>query len=346
MKTDFIIEMCQSFLTDYSEYFDLDGKNKENKLEEMVQSIVYADHFLYETDLESYNTIHEMSKWDQAKFIKSYLLVEYNDEMTLDEDQVLEEIGLIAGASIAVSMAGLIIALIKRRSISKGVFGLIKLFGDFFNGIGKFLSKSRTWSYRYTLIQKNFDACYKECGVDKKSIPALSYLAVKRDHWSWLPEKSSQVAVCMTNCFFKNYLEIISLLSEMCFICLRTTNKFDQVSNITKNDALSVISGLRLSESCSVYYDQLRIAYKHFEELLDYVYDENNRLEIDGKQIDRNSGIHTKQQWYDEAAKSVIKAKNKVANTNDRMINKQQESLPKPKNDRFITKQKKYFRLR
>jgi hypothetical protein len=167
------------------------------------------------------------------------------------------------------------------KMLSKSFFGAASSIGIGLESVGQFITKrGRYFKFRYSIIQKNAVACYKEAGVTPEDVGLLHYLAVG-DTRIGISEKSIVESADLQNCFVKFAIEQIALLMKSYFLCLKNTGGFDAVENLTSSDIIKITSGVELSAMCQEYYTQVKEAFENFYHLLDFVYGDNNKKKKD-----------------------------------------------------------------
>lgn len=252
--------MDVTFLKDISEAYIIDsGLDVEPNC--IFEELYGVAKFLQEYDAELYNELYESTKLQQQQILKGYLDVEYNQEVISEQFSALIGLGIAA-----------VIASITAKPLSVSTMKLISKLGGWFEKFGEFLSRRGSYSrLRYTIIHKNTEKCYRECGIKNAADIRFFTTFVGREIVPMPSARSVEQARCLRNCYIDSLIDIICLHIEDYFACLKRTGG-DVLRNIDNDELLKTISTTNLSASCESYYDAAKEALDNFYKLLDYLY--------------------------------------------------------------------------
>lgn len=258
MNVRFLKTISEAFIVKYS----LQESLTVDSVFEDTYSLIKE---LRETDIELYDHLYDSPKLQQQAILMSYFKLEYADEENIEESVVL----------VSAILAGVLSWLYAGR-ITKGMLSFGKDLGKILSKVGKSLTKrGRFWKFRYAIIEQNAKKCYVECGVKEKDIGMLHYFSTSAKPISITSDKSMQQGRCLAKCYVSYTIESIALLTKSYFVCLKKTGEFDIVKNLRPDDTLKVLSGLKLSNTCVDFYNEMRELFGEFHHLLDYVHGKN-----------------------------------------------------------------------
>lgn len=278
MDVRFLTEICEAYLVDNDIYSLKDKKQINIIRDNITNNVLSMVKELRESDLELYTMIYDQGKIKQQQIIKQYLDLTYGDEQTINESVLL-----IAGAGIGI----LATALYAGKHLSKTVMSIVHSIGSAFESIGKsIMLQGREAKFRYAIIQKNAQDCYKKCGIDPDDIVPTSYFAVRKDPVFFATPKGVKQGTCLRECYVEFAIKSMGLLMQAYFACLKKTGSFSDVENATGDDLIKVISGLKLGTACNEYYKEIKNGFDNFYSLLDFVY-----MDDDSKKQDANSRL-------------------------------------------------------
>lgn len=278
MDVKFLESVVESFLIDndiYSKSKNLDEseKVKEQLFRELLETVVE----FRQTDNDGYEQLYQEPRSSQRKVLNLYLEYHYNknDEEILQEEPVTAA-GITLGYGLVLGGISLVSALLAifgfKKPIARGTMRALNKIAEAFDSLGKFLSKqSRGIKFRYAIINKNAEECYKKkCHINPKEIGPVMYSNVQRksEHLSFEGKK----AQCLVECYLNNLIEMISLLLSIYFECLKNTGEFSKIKDLREDDLLKTVTGMELSKSCHTYYKHVKESFDKFYELLDFVF--------------------------------------------------------------------------
>ena len=169
--------------------------------------------------------------------------------------------------------------------------------------IAKFVvRKSRYWKFRYAIIEKNARKCYVSCGISEKDISSLHYFSTGNKILGVTSVKAREQGLCLAKCYVNYTVESIDLLCKSYFVCLKKTGEYSQVQNLKGDDTLKILSGLKLSNTCSDFYKEMRTLFDEFNDLLDFVFGKNENEKKEHIQILKNK---------------IIQSRNEISRTNN-----------------------------
>jgi hypothetical protein len=262
----------------------LQDKVTVNELFEDVYSLMKE---LRETDIELYDHLYDAPVLQQQNIISTYFDLQYQDK--------LEEIGTLFLAGAAISA---ILTWIYGTRITRTMFSFAEKFAKTMEGLAKFvLKKGRYWKFRYAIIEKNAKKCYVHCGVKDSDITSSHYFSPGADPGIIGSVKGREQARCLAKCYVEYTIESINLLCKSYFVCLKKTGDYESIQRLKPDDTLKVLSGLKLSNTCVDFYQEMRTLFDEFNDLLDYVYgkDESAKNEalktLKGKLIESRNEI-------------------------------------------------------
>lgn len=303
MDQRFLREICDGYLTKHGAYQVAleNSTQKDNTIvtkmqDNIINEINTVIKEIYEDDIEIYHMFHDKSKTFQKDIVETYLNYTYSKEEVLDE-VVISTVALGAGALIGIA------SFIFGKTLTRVAFKTLSGIGKTFENMGKFLIKSgRTWKFKYAILQKNSVTCYKKCGVDPRDISPLAYAQVGADSSRISSQKAVKQADCLTECYVSWLMEVISLMSQAYFTCLKKTGASESLKDANSNEIMNVLAGLKLSGACDNYYKNLKDSYDNFYDLLDMVYKKDGGL---------------KQSKIKELDDKIFKSKQKILRDNN-----------------------------
>jgi hypothetical protein len=263
------------FLKTISEAFIV----KYSLQESLTVDLVFEDTYdlikeLRETDIELYDHLYDSPKLQQQAILMSYFALQYGDKQ-----EKLEEIGL--GLTLGFVIGGILSYLYGGR-ITKAMLSFGTKIAKVMEKVGKSLvRRGRYWKFRYAIIQQNAKKCYVGCGVSEKDIGTLHYISTGDKPLPITSVKARRQGKCLSACYVNYTIESIALLTKSYFVCLKKTGEFDQIQNLKGDDTLKILSGLKLSNTCVDFYNEMRDLYSEFHHLLDYVYGRDESKKTD-----------------------------------------------------------------
>jgi len=277
-----IKNIITDYLTDHSVYNPLDLESKiHNKLFEEVIRILhharsYDDDFLY----DHFNNLH---LFQQQKVICTLL-----DDICLNEFEYADLIPDVIKKHPSVAIISLVITGVLAKYKTPITRNTIKVMADIGKAseyIGKFLTKQGRYAqFQYAIIQQNSEKCYRSCGItDIKNIKPAQYFKTKNIDKA-ASDKSS-IGECLAKCYIHQQIEISMMLLKLYLICLKNTNKFNNIGNLDDAQIYTLFfhpqSSTKkyiLSGSCEEYFTLVSKTFEVFNEMLSYIYqDDRNK---------------------------------------------------------------------
>lgn len=129
--------------------------------------------------------------------------------------------------------------------------------------------------YRYKVIYKNEENCYKRAGLDPQKMGVRMFAALKDESIfrQILFFKEEEKLDKLRNCYMEHYLEKISIFFDLYFDCLRKTGKWNEIRDMSDDKIISMfrIQG-GLYPMCDGYRDNAVKAIKNFEDLVKFFF--------------------------------------------------------------------------
>lgn len=218
---------------------------------------------LRDTDIELYDHLYDSPKLQQQSILMTYFTAQHGSE------EQIQEIGALG---IGIALGG-ILGFIYSGRLTRAMVSFGNMLGKLFEKVSKsLLKRGRYWKFRYAIIEQNSKKCYVGCGVTEKDITALHYFSTGSKGLPITSVKARTQGMCLANCYVNYTIECIVLLTKSYFVCLKKTGDFDTVKNIKGDDVIKILSGLKLSNTCVDFYNEMKDLYSEFSHLLDYVY--------------------------------------------------------------------------
>lgn len=273
------------FLKTVSEAYIVKHRLQEKTtVDELFNDVYSLIKELRETDIELYDHLYDAPKLQQENIISTYFDLKFQD--------TIEEIGtlFIVGAAL-----GAILSFVYGDRITRGIFSFGEKFGKLMERLAKFvLKKGRYWKFRYAIIEKNAKKCYVECGVKESDIKSSHFFTTSSNKPMIASPKSLEQGACLSNCYVRYTVESINLLCKSYFVCLKKTGEFDQIQNLKGDDTLKILSGLKLSNTCVDYFEEMKDLFSEFGDLLDYVYGKDEGKKREAYQSLKNALIQSR----------------------------------------------------
>ncbi len=260
----------------YTIDFDMIGEIEPYQISNILMNSLQE---LREKDEATYFELFQMPKMDQQEVLKNYLHLEFMDEVETN-DEVIEEGPLLIGMGTLI-LIGLGSSYVGRKKISKGVFKAFKNAGEVFNSAAKVLSKKGTeWKYKYIIIFQNEKKCYLHAKVNPDDVHWMSPFGVttrKNKMRNKIPEISVKQATELRDCFLNSKIEQIKLFTESYFMCLKKTGGWDKIKDVHENKIITTLKTHSLAPGCVDYFNQTKELLSVFENVLDFLYESNNK---------------------------------------------------------------------
>lgn len=162
-------------------------------------------------------------------------------------------------------------------NIHKEQLHLLRNTFEVFNIIGKTIKNSTEGvKYRYEVLYKNEEDCYKKAGLETKDIGPRMFMGLKDGSifrqllFFSEPEKLDK----LRNCYMEHYLEKIGIFFDLYFDCLRKSGRWNEVRDMSDDKIISMfrIRG-GLYPMCDEYRDHAVKAIKNYEDLVDFFFE-------------------------------------------------------------------------
>jgi len=269
-----IKNIITDYLTDHNIHNPLNLKFEiHDKLFTEVIGILHHvrshdDDFLY----DHFNNLHLF----QQQQVIGILL----DNICLNEVEFADVIPDIIKQHPSVAVVSLLItgALAKFKTpVTRKLTKFMADLGEVTEYVGKFLTKrGRYAQFQYAIIQQNSEKCYKACGVtDIKNIDPINYFKTRHTD----TQQSATIGKCLAECYIHQQIEISMMLLKLYLICLKNTNKFDNISKLDDAQIYTLFfhpetstKKYILSGSCEEYFTLVSRTFEIFNELLTYIY--------------------------------------------------------------------------
>src|SRR6056297_41261 len=172
-------------------------------------------------------------------------------------------------------------AFMKRKKLAKKTFEYLAVIGKFGEHLGDFIKKKGRYAkFRYAVIQKNREDCYKKCGITNlENINIKDYL----NKYAGDKINGPRNAKCLANCYITTEMEKIKLLVRMYFICLRQTGNFDRVKNMNVSKLVNLLksdshrqSSFGLAATCGEYYNEISEGIDKVNDLIEFFFEDKS----------------------------------------------------------------------
>lgn len=298
MNFQFIDEACESYFVNQDLHRFLGWDKAEEIRTEISDELKSFMRDLRENDIELYEQIYDQSRMQQRKIINYYLEGVFEDEYSSVLQEGIVETGILIGVA---SLVGIMSSIFSSKKLGRATMKTLEKITDFFDGIAKFLitNRNRNLKFRAAIIRKNAEECYKkECNVDPDDLGIGSHMKVTHSPDDPPKSFSERTAVCLRDCYLERLVDMIALLFETYFACLKRTGEFDKLEQAkTSNDLVKIVTGTSLSRHCESYFDKIKESFDNFHELLDFLFPQNRR---------------TKGYWRDQLRDKLLEKKNQI----------------------------------
>ena len=176
--------------------------------------------------------------------------------------------------------------------------------------------------YRYNVIYKNEDECYKRAGLDPQKLGIRTFAALKNESLfrQILFFDTEEKLDKLRNCYMEHYLEKIAIFFELYFDCLRKTGKWNEVREMNDD---KIIAMFRMQGGlypvCDEYRDQAVKAVRGFEDLVKFFFAKDpaqkskwmlmlNRYILDSK-TSKDEQMRQHRDSYDKSKRSPFTSK-------------------------------------
>ena len=319
MDRRFLLELCDAYLIDHNVHANHDKKTISQMSERITFEVLDLVQELRDTDLELYNQLWDQTKTHQQQVIKSYLDMCYEVDNQIDNNGEVIQEGLTWLGWTALTGAVYYLA---QGQLSKFVFSSVATLGKVMESIADKLRKQgRYFKFRYAIIQRNAAKAYTTCGVDPKDINTFTYLQAGQSNFPFSSAKAIKQGACLREHYVSYVIEVICLQLQNYFACLKWTSQFSSVENSNGNDLMKTISGLNLSAACKEHYDDVRESFSNFHDLIEFVYDNDDRKKMD---------------MTEKLKKRVVESRDQVKKTNQ--LKQFNPKYSKPANNQFNPK--------
>lgn len=320
MDRNFLSEISKGYLVDHNVYNEF-NKNDIEKIYNKVHSmLVETTDMLYELDPDTYNDLYEMGKLNQQrvfeyflnlnfekdsdKLIAENLLDKLEDEIINESDAATSSIlstifqafrGAFGDPLLVVIFTILILYLwfAKRITITKALTQAVAAIGKVMEITGNFLIKNGRYAQiNYAVLHKNSERCYRKCGIkDFKQFRVTDYFnrhAIDKAEDFFAPKN----AKCLAHCLIETEVQKIKLMTKLYFVCLRQTNTFDNISNMTTEQFMQIMltdkdsqthrqHNVSMATACAEYFDMISMSMKNLNDFVEYfIADKTTQREI------------------------------------------------------------------
>lgn len=271
MDVRFLSNFVDSYMIKRNVFREFSEDQIELTKSVLIKEVSELVTFLKENDIELYDMIYDKPRKFQLNVLESYF-----DEQFISEEQ-LNEIDVLIGSIILT----LLVSFLTRNRIAGYAFKQLNNIGEFFDGIGKWMSKHGKYAqFRYKIINQNAADCYKQCGVDSQELTMFSYFSLrdKPPILGLTTEESFSTARCLRECYLSFIIESIGILTDNYFICLKQTGSFDKVQNIHSNELVKLFHIKNsISGHCEEYFNSSKEAFDKFDTLLDFLFEDRGK---------------------------------------------------------------------
>lgn len=176
--------------------------------------------------------------------------------------------------------------------------------------------------FRYNVIYKNEEECYKRAGLDPQKMGLRMFAALKDESIfrQLLSFKQEEKLDKLRNCYMEHYLEKIGIFFDLYFDCLRKTGKWNEIRYMSDDKIISMfrIHG-GLYPMCDGYRDNAVKAIKNFEDLVKFFFSKSpdqkskwmlmlNRYILDSR-VSRDEQMRQHRDSYDKSKQSPFTSK-------------------------------------
>lgn len=298
MDRQFLSEVTKGYLTNHNVYKD------HPKDIDMINKTIYDDlietiDLIYDVEEDLYEEVKHMKKTDQYRIFEIYLDSSYKstDFEVVNEGVITGTISYLLGGiwSIAVGLPSpiqipliiltLIVIGLNREPITRRTFQFLKIVCNKLDGLGDILKKTRVTKFRYAVLQQNVESCYRKCGITnlKKDIKWSDYFSkgVGDDPGIILLLNDQKKTQCLIHCYVKHEIDKVKLVTKMYFACLRNTQNFDSIKNLSSTKLLAVLSkdsaehrnlNFAMQSSCAEYFDIISESINTIHDLIKFFY--------------------------------------------------------------------------
>lgn len=311
MDRKFLKEVTKGYITNHDVYNEYTPKEVD-----LIEQKIYDDLCDLTTEVrlldeDRYNKVYFSNRLQQYQILENYLNIRYQKE---EQTEQLEEgwvqtglaAGGLVGAAYGLFKAGLIakgfwglIALfsnpfvfgsltlltlmayqLNQKHINKMFFGLLANYGKLAEKFGNMIKKAgKIHQFRYAIAQKNFDICYRKCGIENLDNLNFSDFATRYIGDKGQSMTTNKQALCLAECFVTTHIEQINIALTMYMECLKSTKEFDNISNFKGTDFFQFVKsqsfvkyGFNANSVCNEYLKQASELLNTFDDVLDYVY--------------------------------------------------------------------------
>ena len=176
--------------------------------------------------------------------------------------------------------------------------------------------------YRYNVIYKNEDECYKRSGLDPQKLGIRSFAALKSDSIfrQLLFFDTEEKLDKLRNCYLEHFLEKIAIFFELYFDCLRKTGRWNEVREMNDDKIIMMFRTKGgLYPMCDEYRDQAVKAVRNFEDLVKFFFAKDpaqkskwmlmlNRYILDSK-VSKDEQMRQHRDSYDKSKQSPFTSK-------------------------------------
>ena len=171
--------------------------------------------------------------------------------------------------------------------------------------------------YRYNVIYKNEDECYRRSGLDPQKLGIRSFAALKNESIfrQILFFDTEEKLDKLRNCYLEHFLEKIAIFFELYFDCLRKTGKWNEIREMNDDKIIAMFRMQGgLYPMCDEYRDQAVKAIRNFEDLVKFFFAKDpaqkskwmlmlNRYILDSK-VSKDEQMRQHRDSYDKSKRS------------------------------------------
>ena len=220
MNQKLLKQWCDKFLIKNKYYEKFPEKIEE--LTETFSSIIQTNlNNFWETDIWTYNMFHDQSNVFQSNVVYNFLdtITTQNNIIDNDEIEVLNEsltgVSTFVIVTVYTLVAGNLVLMnsgffdkIKHLVTSTYINGILKPFEWIGKNIVKFTQPK---ILKYNIVLESTNECYRKCGIDPNSIPAI-YNEIKDSDirtninlkFTKFAKQKVEMGICLRECYMTN----------------------------------------------------------------------------------------------------------------------------------------------
>ena len=237
--------------------------------DEVVQFLEENLNDLYYSDPDTYNQLYELPTLDRVKVLESCLDYEYS--LDIPHKDIL----------YAASILPALYLIFKGSKLTKAVFKAFHAIGSVLQKVGDFLKKHGFRSrVRYEVVNKTFEQCLKQAGIDDPSKVSLPvYIYIRKTSEGLVPATKKQIeqADKLRECYTEMLIKQIANVADVYFECLKNAGKLDEFADVAAADIITALQSVskKYKGSCSEIYNHLYEMLDKFRMYVEFVYPES-----------------------------------------------------------------------